>query len=205
MKAGTSGGRAARKRVDLDEKRLARTADLSARLTRAARRSVEHAETLGVVIDAGLDALERCMTCASGVACVLHPLPVSAAPPRKEPRHLAYAAAYAEGQTDVTREPFAPPVDGGAQVAFRTALPVYAVAAGEPLRGDDLLAWIRASSAEYRRSRGPAAQYESGFHPRSWAKWLGSGKAGARAPAASTLQQAPEGGRTWTPAKEIEV
>lgn len=104
--------------------------------------------------------------------------------PASEKSHERYGAAYAAGMTDATGDPFTPPTDSHAQLIFRTVLPVHAIDdAGQPLRGDDLLAWIRASSAEYRRALKPAdVRFNPGFKPSHWKTWLDAGKPGAAAP-----------------------
>ena len=98
-----------------------------------------------------------------------------------EPAHTRYAKAYAAGMTDVTLEPFTPPTDSHAQLVFRHVLPTHARApSGEPLAGDALLAWIRASVAEWRRCAKPdAARYTPGFRPSHWQAWLDAGRPGA--------------------------
>jgi hypothetical protein len=90
-------------------------------------------------------------------------------------RNHQYAEAYAAGQQDASGVPFAVPTN---KSIFWPVLQAHAVDAhGQPLRGEAVIAWLRASSAEYRRARASKAEFERGFAPEKWRDWLQSGKA----------------------------
>jgi hypothetical protein len=90
------------------------------------------------------------------------------------PAGQRYAEAYAQGQTDVTGAPFAVPPQ---KSVFWPILKAYALDAdGQPLTGEAATAWIRASSAEYRRAKSGQEHFEKGFTPPKWAEWLQGGK-----------------------------
>lgn len=91
------------------------------------------------------------------------------------PSILRYADAYAAGQTDASGQPFAPPVTGKAPRVFVEVLPIHALDRdGKPLEQDALDAWIRQSSAAYRRAV-PNPAREDGYSPTRWQAWLQGG------------------------------
>lgn len=181
------------------------------RMTADARADVDANAVLLRASRLGMEAIERCPTCTAALACAVHwtePAgePVAASPakpekPEKEKAYQRYARAYAEGQEHASGQTFAALTDSGAQHAYRTMATGYAKdGKGAPLNGDALLAWFRVTSAAYRRACADKAQYQSGFHPRSCLKWLGSG--GTKARSNSTRQEAPAGGASYARSKE---
>lgn len=111
-------------------------------------------------------------------------------PGQPDPSHETFARAYSAGMTDATGDPFTPPTDANAQQVFRAVLPVHAIGPDrQPLTGDALLAWIRASAAEWRRCVKPEdTRYTSGFVPAKWQTWLNAGRPGSAPPPARLLR-----------------
>ena len=88
-----------------------------------------------------------------------------------------YRAAYEAGirEGSPAGQAFVLP-PGKIAAVLGPALTAHAIGAEGPLRGDDLLAWIRSTAAEYRRATASTAQYEGGWDVFHFAKWLNKGR-----------------------------
>jgi hypothetical protein len=94
--------------------------------------------------------------------------------PPKRDHHQEYAEAYAAGQKDATGEPYDVPTN---KKFFYRVLQTYALDEhGQPLRGEAVLAWLRASSRDYRIAKASKWEYEVGFEPAKWRAWLRAGR-----------------------------
>lgn len=100
-------------------------------------------------------------------------------PPKPPPPPKAtdrYSEAYVGGQCDA--EPgcgFTPLSENDCRlIGMGAAAHAKDPATGEPITGEPLLAWIRKTSAEYRRAAEPA--YNNGFGAHSFVTWLNAGR-----------------------------
>ena len=100
-------------------------------------------------------------------------------PPKPPPPPKAtdrYSEAYVGGQCDA--EPgcgFTPLSENDCRlIGMGAAAHAKDPATGEPITGEALLAWIRKTSAEYRRAAEPA--YNNGFGAHSFVTWLNGGR-----------------------------
>lgn len=129
------------------------------------------------------------------VAPTATPKPPRAPKPKKpELAKHAYAKAYAEGQVDAGAEGFPPP---HAYSTLVDAAKHHAKRDGVALGGDELLAWFRTTSAEYRRAKASAAQFESGFAPSRFLAWLNAGRPQTQARIVTHQQHWPGCGREF--------
>lgn len=100
-------------------------------------------------------------------------------PPKPPPAPKAaelYSTAYVAGMADA--EPgcgFTPLTEAACGlIGMAAAAHAKDPATGEPITGEPLLAWIRKTSAEYRRAAEPA--YNNGFGAHSFVTWLNAGR-----------------------------
>ncbi len=143
-----------------------------------------------------------------GAASITPPPDESAARPRSEPPPSIttrppdpfaasfLAAEYATGQLSAGADVYPVPND----LRELRALDALAACSGgrgaPPLVGEALGAWIRVTSADYRRAQASAAQYHPGFPPTKCLKWVTDNRpiaGGAR----GMVQPVPAAGRLW--------
>lgn len=183
---------------------LSEAGHAAADMTYAEGRSVQADEVLSLAQNFGVRCMRACPTCRARMRCEIHGPPVGAPPPPAPKREGAsasvrrYAEAYAAGQTDVSGQPFTPPLSpSDAWHLPRMATVHGRTPAGEALTGDALVAWFRGISAEYRRAKGGEPQFESGFVPRRCLAWLDSGRPTTSGKPVGTRQKAPKGQPSW--------
>ncbi len=102
--------------------------------------------------------------------------PKAPKPPPAPKATESYSDAYVAGQTDA--EPgigFRPLSESDCRmIGMAAAAHAKDPATGEPITGEALLAWIRKTSAAYRRAADPA--FSKGFNTHSFATWLDAGR-----------------------------
>lgn len=115
--------------------------------------------------------------------------------PTKASRFRQYAVAFAEGLAKATGTPHTPPAVKGPEDALVRLLQTHANGAdGKPLRGDDVLSWIRREVEVFRRHAPEDVRYKGEWTPRGFAWWLDEGRPGLpRAKASAQRRRAPEG------------
>lgn len=105
------------------------------------------------------------------------PKPAKEPPPPAAPKAAElYSAAYVAGQTDA--EPgsgFRPLGESDCRmIGMAAAAHAKDPSTGEPITGEALLAWIRKTSAAFRRATEPA--FSKGYAAHAFATWLDSGR-----------------------------
>lgn len=102
------------------------------------------------------------------------------------------ATAYAEGIQEASGSPFAKPSSPrDLQILQETCAAHFGSANTMEAQIE-----LKKSAKEYRTATASAAQYQSGFSPTAWAKWLNAGKPKSSAAPATTKQRSD--GVDWT-------
>lgn len=131
--------------------------------------------------------------------------PPPSPPPKPKPKRQrgerpaweGYAAAYAEGMSEAAGQPFAAPRQRTDLVQMARTFAVGRD--GGKLTGDELVAWFRATAAEYRRRTEP--RFER-YDPAGCLRWLNAGRPDKRdrppaARGAPNVQPAPATGSIY--------
>lgn len=106
---------------------------------------------------------------------------------RKAPRAYPYVDAFDAGQREASGAPFVTSDPSRWNRAMVDAVRAHA----PDLRGEDVLTWIRETSAAWRKARPSTASYGAGFRPDGLVAWLNGGRPGEprRGPAQAPRQQ----------------